>query len=57
MPGLMENLLRQKESIKEQGLFSDRIDLRDEQGHRVQVSKTHTFRHTRATSLLCRAAP
>ncbi|TNC25092.1 tyrosine-type recombinase/integrase [Amycolatopsis alkalitolerans] len=37
--------------------FSDRIDLRDEQGHRIQVSKTHTFRRTRATSLLNAGVP
>jgi hypothetical protein len=37
--------------------FSERIDLRDEQGHRVKVSKTHTFRHTRATNLLNAGVP
>jgi integrase len=37
--------------------FSARIDLRDEQGNRVQVSKTHTFRHTRATNLLNAGVP
>ncbi|MGF1427039.1 tyrosine-type recombinase/integrase [Kitasatospora sp. LaBMicrA B282] len=37
--------------------FSEKIDLRDEQGHRVKVSKTHTFRHTRATSLLNAGVP
>lgn len=39
------------------GEFSERIDLRDEQGHRVKVSKTHTFRHTRATHLLNTGMP
>lgn len=37
--------------------FSKTIDLRDEQGHQVQVSKTHTFRHTRATNLLNAGVP
>lgn len=37
--------------------FSARIDLRDEQGHPVKVSKTHTFRHTRATNLLNAGVP
>jgi len=37
--------------------FSERIDLRDEQGNRVKVSKTHTFRHTRATNLLNAGTP
>jgi hypothetical protein len=37
--------------------FSGRIDLHDEQGNRVQVSKTHTFRHTRATNLLNAGVP
>jgi integrase len=37
--------------------FSGRIDLRDEQGHRVKVPKTHTFRHTRATNLLNAGVP
>lgn len=39
------------------GEFSELIDLRDEQGHRVMVSKTHTFRHTRATHLLNTGVP
>jgi hypothetical protein len=37
--------------------FSEQIDLRDEQGRRVKVSKTHTFRHTRATNLLNAGVP
>lgn len=39
------------------GDFSARIDLRDEQGHQVRISKTHTFRHTRATNLLNAGVP
>ena len=37
--------------------LSRHADLRDEQGNRVQISKTHTFRHTRATSLLNAGVP
>jgi integrase len=37
--------------------FANRIDLRDEQGKRVRISRTHTFRHTRATSLLNAGVP
>jgi integrase len=37
--------------------FSASIDLRDEQGNRVKVSRTHTFRHTRATNLLNAGVP
>jgi integrase len=32
-------------------------DLRDELGNRVQISKTHTFRHTHATNLLNAGVP
>lgn len=37
--------------------FARRIDLRDEQGKQVRISRTHTFRHTRATSLLNAGVP
>jgi integrase len=37
--------------------FAERIDLRDEQGNRVNLSRTHTFRHTRATNLLNAGTP
>jgi integrase len=34
-----------------------RIDLRDEQGNPVRLSRTHNFRHTKATSLLNAGVP
>jgi integrase len=37
--------------------FAKRIDLRDDQGRLVQISKTHTFRHTKATNLLNAGVP
>ncbi|WP_328551048.1 tyrosine-type recombinase/integrase [Streptomyces sp. NBC_00358] len=37
--------------------FTAAIDLRDDQGHLIKISKTHTFRHTRATSLLNAGVP
>ena len=37
--------------------FAERIDLRDEQGNRVNLSRTHTFRHTKATNLLNAGTP
>ncbi len=37
--------------------LSRHTGLRDEQGNRVQISKTHTFRHTRATGLLNAGVP
>jgi integrase len=37
--------------------FSERIDLRDEQGNRVNIARTHSFRHTRATNLLNAGTP
>jgi integrase len=37
--------------------FARRIDLRDEQGNPVRLSRTHSFRHTKATSLLNAGVP
>ncbi|MFF4041254.1 tyrosine-type recombinase/integrase [Streptomyces sp. NPDC001816] len=37
--------------------FAAAIDLRDDQGHLIKISKTHTFRHTKATSLLNAGIP
>ena len=37
--------------------FSRKIDLRDEQGKPVNIAKTHSFRHTRATNLLNAGTP
>ncbi|WP_327435409.1 hypothetical protein [Streptomyces sp. NBC_01236] len=37
--------------------FAAAIDLRDEQDHLIKISKTHTFRHTKATSLLNAGVP
>ncbi|MCD9145870.1 tyrosine-type recombinase/integrase [Streptomyces albireticuli] len=37
--------------------FAKMIDLRDEQGKPVVISKTHTFRHTKATNLLNAGVP
>ncbi|GGN46085.1 tyrosine-type recombinase/integrase [Streptomyces fuscichromogenes] len=37
--------------------FAAAIDLRDGQDHLIKISKTHTFRHTRATSLLNAGVP
>jgi integrase len=37
--------------------FAAAIDLRDDQGHLIKISKTHTFRHTKATSLLNAGVP
>jgi integrase len=37
--------------------FAERIDLRDDQGNLVQMSKTHNFRHTKATNLLNAGVP
>jgi integrase len=37
--------------------FAKRIDLRDDQGQLVLISKTHTFRHTKATNLLNAGVP
>lgn len=37
--------------------FAAAIDLRDGQGHLIKISKTHTFRHTKATSLLNAGVP
>jgi integrase len=37
--------------------FIQRIDIRDEQGKLVNVAKTHSFRHTRATNLLNAGTP
>ncbi|MGO8852011.1 tyrosine-type recombinase/integrase [Mycobacterium sp.] len=37
--------------------FSRKIDLRDEQGKPVNIARTHTFRHTRATNLLNAGTP
>lgn len=39
------------------GLFAANLDLRDEQGNPVKISRTHTFRHTRATNLLNAGVP
>ena len=37
--------------------FAAAIDLRDDQDHLIKISKTHTFRHTKATSLLNAGVP
>lgn len=37
--------------------YSKMIDLRDEQGKSVSISRTHSFRHTRATNLLNAGTP
>ncbi|WP_051423208.1 tyrosine-type recombinase/integrase [Arthrobacter sp. MA-N2] len=39
------------------GEFAANLDLRDEQGNPVRISRTHTFRHTRATNLLNAGVP
>ncbi|MFI6476227.1 tyrosine-type recombinase/integrase [Streptomyces sp. NPDC050516] len=38
-------------------IFAKQVDLRDELGKRVKISRTHTFRHTKATSLLNAGVP
>jgi integrase len=37
--------------------FVELADLRDDQGRRIQISRTHNFRHTRATGLINAGVP
>ena len=37
--------------------LSERLDLKDGNGRRIQISKTHDFRHTKATNLLNAGVP
>ncbi len=37
--------------------FAELADLRDDQGRRLRLSRTHAFRHTRATSLINAGVP
>ncbi len=39
------------------GVLTNRLDIRDANGRPVEISKTHTFRHTKATNLLNAGVP
>jgi integrase len=42
---------------KQLGKFVELADLRDDHGRRLQISRTHKFRHTRATGLINAGVP